>query len=66
MVVAETGAGRVLAVDADDTVSVPAEGLEGPVDVAFDSGRRCHVSDDRLLLLSANGEGTVWRLNRPT
>jgi len=48
LVVAETGAGRVLALDEDDTVTVLAEGLDHPVDVALDARGRCYVSDDRL------------------
>ncbi|WP_240436667.1 hypothetical protein [Streptomyces sporangiiformans] len=48
LVVAETGAGRIIAIDEDDTVTVLTEGLEHPVDVAFDAEQRCYVSDDRL------------------
>ncbi|RCV48790.1 NHL repeat-containing protein [Marinitenerispora sediminis] len=48
LVVAEAGAGRVVAIDGGDTVTVLAEGLEHPVDVAFDTEGRCYVSDDRL------------------
>lgn len=48
LVVAETGAGRVLALDEDDTVTVLAEGLDHPVDVAHDAEGRCYVSDDHL------------------
>ncbi|MGP4049863.1 hypothetical protein [Streptomyces sp. 2A115] len=62
LVVAETGAGRVVRIgggDGDhsdaaavaegtDTVIVLAEGLPHPVDVAFDAEGRCYVSDDRL------------------
>lgn len=47
LVVAETGAGRVVAIDGTDTVTVLAEGLDHPVDVALDAGQRCYVSDDR-------------------
>ncbi len=47
LVVAETGAGRVVAIDGTDTVTVLAEGLDHPVDVAFDAEQRCYVSDDR-------------------
>ncbi|WP_246113474.1 SMP-30/gluconolactonase/LRE family protein [Streptomyces montanus] len=47
LVVAETGAGRIIAIDEGDTVTVLAEGLEHPVDVAFDAEQRCYVSDDR-------------------
>ncbi|MFG2888560.1 PQQ-binding-like beta-propeller repeat protein [Streptomyces sp. NPDC048248] len=48
LVVAETGAGRLLALDEDDTVTVLAEGLDHPVDVALDAEGRCYVSDDQL------------------
>ena len=47
LVVAETGAGRILAIDDSDTVTVLAEGLQHPADVAFDADHRCYVSDDR-------------------
>ncbi|MCF0080874.1 hypothetical protein LZ269_26385 [Streptomyces lomondensis] len=55
LVVAETGAGRVLAIDAQDTVTVLAEGLPHPVDVTYDSDGHCYVSDDVL--------GAVLRLD---
>ncbi|MEW2401149.1 hypothetical protein [Streptomyces sp. NPDC046862] len=48
LVVAETDAGRVVAIDDSDTLTVLAEGLDHPVDVAFDASARCYVSDDRL------------------
>lgn len=54
LIVAEAGAGRVLAIDETDTVTVLAEGLDHPVDVALDAEQRCYVSDDRL--------GTVFRI----
>lgn len=61
LVVAETGAGRVLAVDGDDTVTVLAEGLGQPVDVACDAEGRCYISDDRagavLVLDALDGSG---------
>jgi sugar lactone lactonase YvrE len=44
LVVAETGAGRVVLVDDADTVTVLADGLTEPVDVAVD-GDRVYVSD---------------------
>ncbi|MCQ8194767.1 hypothetical protein [Streptomyces rugosispiralis] len=47
LVVAETGAGRILRIDDTDTLSVLAEGLDHPLDVAFDGQGRCYVSDDR-------------------
>ncbi|WP_406151129.1 hypothetical protein [Streptomyces sp. NBC_01012] len=62
LVVAETDGGRVLAVDADDEVTVLAEGLGRPVDVAFDTAGRCHVSDERtgaVLRLGQDGAATV-------
>lgn len=70
LVVAEAGAGRVVSLaaagdaDADDhdTVTVLAEGLEHPVDVAFDAQGRCYVSDDHLgavLRIEADGSTAV-------
>ncbi|MDX8141812.1 hypothetical protein SK854_06820 [Lentzea sp. BCCO 10_0061] len=47
LVVAETGAGRIIAIDADDAVTVLADGFREPVDVAFDAGQRCYVSDEQ-------------------
>lgn len=60
LVVVETDAGRVVAIDGDDAVTVVAEGLDHPVDVAFDAEQRCYVTDDRrgaVLRLDA-GEAT--------
>jgi sugar lactone lactonase YvrE len=72
LVVAETGAGRVVAVtdSGDDgdggggggdggtgSVTVLAEGLDRPTDVAFDARGRCYVSEERL--------GSVLRLDGP-
>lgn len=54
VVVAETGAGRVVAIDDDDVVSVLAEGLAAPVGVAVD-GQSCYVSDEE--------RGVVLRLD---
>ncbi|MGX1911368.1 Vgb family protein [Streptomyces phaeochromogenes] len=48
LVVAESGAGRVVRIDGTDTVTVLAEGLRHPVDIAFDTEGRCYVSDDEL------------------
>ncbi|WP_405957030.1 hypothetical protein [Streptomyces phaeochromogenes] len=52
LVVAESGAGRVVRIDGridgTDTVTVLAEGLRHPVDIAFDAEGRCYVSDDEL------------------
>ncbi|MET4923097.1 hypothetical protein P3L51_12185 [Streptomyces sp. PSRA5] len=60
LIVAEAGAGRVLAIDEADTVTVLAEGLGHPVDVALDSEQRCYVSDDRLgAVLRVDGDRTV-------
>jgi sugar lactone lactonase YvrE len=59
LVVAETGAGRVLAIDGTDTVTVLAEGLDHPVDVTLDVEGRCYVSDDRrgaVLRIDDDGE----------
>ncbi|MDX3693687.1 hypothetical protein PV726_25745 [Streptomyces europaeiscabiei] len=70
LVVAETGAGRVMAIgdagaidsgtgtgtDSDSgTVTVLAEGLDRPTDVAFDAEGRLYVSEERL--------GTVLRID---
>ncbi|MFE5815106.1 hypothetical protein ACFQ6S_17090 [Streptomyces sp. NPDC056479] len=54
LVVAESDGGRVVAVDANDAISVLADGLERPADVAHDAEGRCYVSDE--------GAGTVLRI----
>ncbi|MEY9990893.1 sugar lactone lactonase YvrE [Streptomyces sp. V4I8] len=62
LVVAESDAGRVVAVDERDARTVLADGLEQPVDVAFDAEGRCYVSDERLgavLRIEADGPPTV-------
>ncbi|MCF1596121.1 hypothetical protein [Streptomyces muensis] len=62
LVVAESDAGRVVAVDERDALTVLADGLEQPVDVAFDAEGRCYVSDERLgavLRVEAQGPPTV-------
>lgn len=62
LVVAEAGAGRVVAVDASDAVTVLAEGFDQPVDVAFDAEGRCYVSDERrgaVLRIEEDGRPTV-------
>ncbi|MFJ7072858.1 hypothetical protein [Streptomyces sp. NPDC098781] len=62
LVVAESGAGRVVAVGEDDAVVVLADGLERPTDVAYDAEGRCYVSDERLgavLRIEADGPPTV-------
>ncbi|MFI9172510.1 hypothetical protein [Streptomyces lincolnensis] len=60
LVVAETGAGRVIGVDATDTVTVLVEGLNHPVDVTFDADGHCYVSDDRLgVVLRIDDGGSV-------
>ncbi|WP_369202390.1 hypothetical protein [Streptomyces sp. PU-14G] len=56
LVVAESGAGRVLAIDADDTVRVLAEGFDRPVDVVHDPEGRCYVTDEL--------RGAVLRIDR--
>lgn len=58
LVVAEAGAGRIVAIDGDDTVTVLAEGLDHPVDVAFDGEGRCYVTDDRLGAVLRIDDGT--------
>jgi sugar lactone lactonase YvrE len=57
LIVAEAGAGRVLAIAPDDVVTVLAEGLGRPVDVAADADGRCYVADE--------DHGTVYRLDGP-
>jgi sugar lactone lactonase YvrE len=57
LLVAEAGAGRVLAISPDDVISILAEGLGRPVDVAVDADGRCYVSDE--------DHGTVYRLDGP-
>ncbi|MET8847819.1 hypothetical protein [Amycolatopsis sp. NPDC004625] len=54
LVVAEAGAGRVLAVDAGDAVTELATGLGRPADVTADGEGRWYVSDEE--------RGTVYRL----
>jgi sugar lactone lactonase YvrE len=66
LVVAETGAGRVVAIGADDAVTVLAEGLASPVDVAFD-GEQGYVSDEErgAVLRLADGSPVVEGLSAP-
>ncbi|WP_394620233.1 hypothetical protein JNUCC0626_14355 [Lentzea sp. JNUCC 0626] len=54
LVVAETGAGRVVGIDEEDGLTVLADGMHTPVDVAFDADDRCYVSDE--------GRGVVLRV----
>jgi sugar lactone lactonase YvrE len=58
LVIAEAGAGRVVTIDAEDTVEVLATGLGRPVDVAFDADGHCYVSDEEL--------GAVYRIEDGT
>ncbi|MBW0102367.1 hypothetical protein, partial [Pseudonocardia sp. KRD291] len=55
VLVAETGAGRVLHVDTADTVTVLADGLDRPVDVVRDASGACYVSE--------SGHGRVVRVD---
>lgn len=57
VVVAESGAGRVLVIDAGDAVTVLAEGLDHPAGVAVAQDGTCYVSDDRLGVVSRLDEG---------
>lgn len=57
LVVAESGAGRILSLGPDDTISVLADGLGRPSDVAVDHEGRCYVSDEQ--------QGVVYRLDEP-
>ncbi|WP_306216317.1 outer membrane protein assembly factor BamB family protein [Actinoplanes sp. RD1] len=69
LVIAESGAGRILTVDGDDRVSVLAEGFARPVDVAIDTDGRVYVSDEAggaLFRLASNGsERVADGLDRP-
>ncbi|WP_222871700.1 SMP-30/gluconolactonase/LRE family protein [Nonomuraea sp. PA05] len=56
LLVAESGAGRVVAIDHDDQVSVVADGLGSPAGVAVDGGR-CYVTDERLSAMYRIGDG---------
>nr|WP_240979657.1 hypothetical protein [Streptomyces sp. HNM0574] len=47
LLIAETDAGRVLALHEDDTTTVLAQGLDRPVDVAVDAAGRAYVSEER-------------------
>ncbi|RSM74101.1 hypothetical protein DMB66_01295 [Actinoplanes sp. ATCC 53533] len=47
LLVAEAGAGRLLAIAVDDTVTVLADDLGEPMDVAVGADQRCYVSDAR-------------------
>ena len=57
LVVAETGAGRVVGIDAEDGLTVLAEGLGSPVDVAFDGEDRLYVSDEQRGVVVRVDEG---------
>lgn len=62
LVVAESGAGRVVAVGEDDAIRVLADGLDRPADVAFDGEGRCYVSDEEagaVLRIEADAPPTV-------
>ncbi len=55
LVVAETGAGRVVGIDGENALTVLADGLHTPVDVAVDAEDRCYVSDEE--------RGEVFRID---
>jgi sugar lactone lactonase YvrE len=59
LVVAEAGAGRVVAIDEDDVVTVVADGFGRPVDVAFDDDGRCYVSDEERGSVHRVGDGVI-------
>ncbi len=59
LVVAETGAGRVVSIDDTDSVTVFTEGLSSPVDVAVDNRNRCYVSDEQRGTVSEIGAGEL-------
>ncbi|WP_033340548.1 NHL repeat-containing protein [Catenuloplanes japonicus] len=54
LLVAEAGAGRVVSLAPDDALTVLADGLGRPVDVAVDESGICYVSDEE--------RGAVYRL----
>jgi sugar lactone lactonase YvrE len=55
LVVAEAGAGRIVTIDAEDTLGVLAAGFGRPVDVTVDGDGRWYVSDEE--------RGAVYRLD---
>ncbi|WP_246203466.1 SMP-30/gluconolactonase/LRE family protein [Streptomyces tailanensis] len=57
LVVAEAGAGRIVAIDAEDTVTVLAEGFDRPTDVAFDAEGRRYRTLAHCSTLQAGGVG---------
>ncbi len=60
LVVTETGAGRVIAVGADDAVSVIADGLGRPSGVTVDDEGRCYVTDEeRGVLYRVDESGVI-------
>ncbi|BEL07380.1 SMP-30/gluconolactonase/LRE family protein [Actinoplanes sichuanensis] len=59
VVVAEAGAGRVVAIDEDDTVSVLADGFGRPAAVAFDADGSCYVSDEEHGTVHRVGHGVI-------
>ncbi|KAA5826057.1 SMP-30/gluconolactonase/LRE family protein [Saccharopolyspora hirsuta] len=59
LVVAETGAGRVVALSEDDVLTVLAEGFDSPVDVAVDEQDRCFVTDERRGTVALIGGGGI-------
>ncbi|MCP2167784.1 NHL repeat-containing protein [Goodfellowiella coeruleoviolacea] len=60
LAVAESGAGRVLLIDAVGQRAVLADALDHPVGVAFDDAGRCYVSEDRLgQVVRLDGDGTA-------
>ncbi|SDT16562.1 outer membrane protein assembly factor BamB family protein [Actinoplanes derwentensis] len=69
LVIAESGAARVVAVAPDDTVTVLADGLGRPVDVVFGDDGHCYVSDEdrgAVYRLSSSGPAVVVAdLDRP-
>lgn len=62
LVVAEAGAGRVVAIDEDDELTVLADGLDRPVDIASDHDDRCYVSDDARGTISRIEDGGLTLL----
>ena len=61
LVVAETGAGRVITIDGD----VLADGFDEPVDVVYDAEQRCYVSDERRGVVYRDGQPLAEGLDAP-
>ncbi|MEV6712852.1 hypothetical protein AB0M48_12545 [Lentzea sp. NPDC051208] len=59
LVVAESGAGRVVGIDGENGLTVLAEGMGFPVDVAVDAEDRCYVSDEQRGVVARIDDGAL-------